>query len=61
MTEKRIEPVAVEEGATVSPYLLRPCRSYAQVLRDLKRRTAHELSVRSERAGAASVRTPQRS
>ncbi len=60
MTEKRIEPAAAEEGVYVSPYLLRPCRSYAQVLRDLKRRTAHELSVPSERAGAASPRALQR-
>ncbi len=61
MEEKITEAAVAEADAYVSPYLLRPRRSYAQVLRDLKRRTAQESGIRGERAGAASPRTVQRS
>ena len=61
MTEKQATTDVQDEGTTISPYLLRPRRSYAQVLRDLKRPTAEEPGVRCQRGtGAASLRTRQR-
>ena len=61
MTEKQATTDVQDEGTTISPYLLRPRRSYAQAVRDLKRRTAEESIDRGERTEAASDQVRRRS
>ena len=56
MAEKHTRADVQDEGTNVSPYLLRPRRSYAQALQDLKGQTAEEQGVRSECGTAAASR-----